>query len=84
MELILSVMFRGVLQKNEVELQDKDYYKNKYFNTKINNENIVSESAKKLANLFRNSNIDKQMKVPFIGAVMLCLRFQKEQPHKQF
>ena len=78
MELILSVMFRGVLQKNEVELQDKDYYKNKYFNTKINNENIVSESAKKLANLFRNSNIDKQMNVPFIGAVMLCLRFQKD------
>lgn len=69
---------RGVLQKSEVELQDKDYYKNKYFNTKINNENIVSESAKKLANLFRNSNIDKQMNVPFIGAVMLCLRFQKD------
>ena len=68
---------KGILQKSESELKDKDYYKNKYFNTKINNENIVSESAKKLANLFRNSNIDKQMNVPFIGAIMLCLRFQK-------
>ena len=76
--VIFECYVRGVLQKGEVELQDKDYYKNKYFNIKINNENIVSESAKKLANLFRNSNIDKQMNVPFIGAVMLCLRFQKD------
>lgn len=76
--IIFECYVRGVLQKSETELKDRDYYKNKYFNTKINNENIVSESAKKLANLFRNSNIDKQMNVPFIGAVMLCLRFQKD------
>jgi len=25
---------KSAFQKNEVELQDKDYYKNKYFNTK--------------------------------------------------
>lgn len=34
----------------------------------------IENSAKKLANLFRNSKIDKQMNVPFIGAVMLCLK----------
>lgn len=34
----------------------------------------IEKSAKKLANLFRNSKIDKQMNVPFIGAVMLCLK----------
>lgn len=28
----------------------------------------------KLANLFRDSGINKQMNVPFIGAVMLCLK----------
>ncbi len=62
--VIFECYVRCVLQKSETEPKDRDYYKNKYFNTKINNENIVSESAKKLANLFRNSNIDKQMNVP--------------------
>ena len=60
---------------DELILQDKDYYKQKYFPNKINNEFIVNKSAKKLANLFRDSRIDKQMNVPFIGASMLCMKF---------
>lgn len=35
----------------------------------------MNKSAKKLANLFRDSRIDKQMNVPFIGASMLCMKF---------
>ncbi len=66
---------KGVLKKEETQLQNKDYYRLKYFPQKINNENIVEKSAKKLANFFRNSKIDKQMNVPFIGAVMLCIKF---------
>lgn len=69
---------RGVLQKDEIYPQDRDYYREKYFPQKISNENIVSKSAKKLANLFRNSKIDKQMNVPFIGAVMLCIKFGED------
>ena len=68
----------GKLQDDELEPKNKEYYKEKYFPKKINNEAIVSGSAKKLANLFRNSNIDKQMNVPFIGAVMLCFKYQEE------
>lgn len=68
----------GKFKPDEKELQDKDYYKRKYFPQKINNEIIVNNSAKKLANLFRNSGIDKQMNVPFIGAVILCMKYGKE------
>lgn len=68
----------GKLKNDEKILQDKDYYRNKYFPQKINNELIVNNSAKKLANLFRNSGIDKQMNVPFIGAVILCMKYGKE------
>lgn len=71
---IFQCFVRGVLQKNEIEPKDKEYYRRTYFPQKINNENIVSKSAESLANLFRDSNIDKQMNVPFIGAVMLCLK----------
>lgn len=73
--VIFECYIKGKLEKTETKIQNKDYYKNKYFNTKINNEVIVEKSAKKLANLFRDSKIDKQMNVPFIGAVMLCLKF---------
>lgn len=69
---------KGVLKKDEIQLKDKDYYRNKYFPQKINNESIVEKSAKRLANFFRNSKIDKQMNVPFIGAVMLCLKFGED------
>jgi type I restriction-modification system DNA methylase subunit len=69
---------KGKLESSETTIKNKEYYKEKYFPNKTNNELIVDKSAKKLANLFRNSKIDKQMNVPFIGAVMLCLKFQKE------
>lgn len=69
---------KGVLIKDEISPKDKEYYRQKYFPTKINNENIVEKSAKKLANFFRDSKIDKQMNVPFIGAVMLCLKFGED------
>lgn len=66
---------KGKFQADELVLQDKEYYRQKYFPKKINNETIVNKSAKKLANLFRDSGIDKQMNVPFIGAVILCMKF---------
>ena len=69
---------KGKLVKDELVLRDKEYYKEKFFPKKINNEQIVNNSAKRLANLFRNSKIDKQMNVPFIGATMLCMKFLKE------
>lgn len=56
-------------------MQSKEYYREKYFPKKINNEVIVNCSAKRLANLFRNSNINQQMNVPLIGAVMLCIKY---------
>lgn len=65
----------GVFQDNELIPNKYDYYLEKYFKNIIKtNEKIVSDSAKKLANLFRDSGINKQMNVPFIGAVMLCLK----------
>lgn len=75
---IFKCYVNGKLKPDEKELQNKDYYKRVYFPTKINNEIIVNNSAKKLANLFRNSGIDKQMNVPFIGAVILCMKYGKE------
>ena len=69
---------KGVLKKDEIRPQNKEYYREKYFPQKINNESIVEKSAKKLANLFRDSKIDKQMNVPFIGAVMLCIKFGED------
>lgn len=75
---VFECYVKGVLKKDEIYPQDRDYYREKYFPQKINNENIVSKSAKKLANLFRNSKIDKQMNVPFIGAVMLCIKFGED------
>jgi type I restriction enzyme M protein len=76
--IIFECYINGKLEPSEKEIQNKDYYKNKYFPQKINNQLIVEKSAKKLANLFRNSKIDKQMNVPFIGAVMLCIKFGQE------
>lgn len=68
---------RGELISDETKPQNYEYYVKKYFPNKITNHKIVNESAKKLANLFRDANINKQMNVPFIGAVMLCLKFKK-------
>lgn len=64
------------LLKNEKIIQDHTYYKNKYFPQIIeNNEELIDIYAKQLANDFRNAGIDKQMTVPFIGAIMLCYKF---------
>ncbi len=71
----LHCYVNGKLQEDELILHDKEYYRAKYFPKKINNETIVNKSAKKLANLFRNARVDKQMNVPFIGAVILCMKF---------
>lgn len=73
----------GKLIESEVEPKNYKYYLEKYFkDAKIKtNEEIVSNVAKKLANLFRDSKINKQMNVPFIGAIMLCLKFNKEEKH---
>lgn len=68
---------KGKLIETEKEIRPADYYIQKYFPNKITNPKIVNNSAKKLANLFRDSEINKQMNVPFIGAVMLCLKFKK-------
>ena len=75
---IFKCYVNGKFKPEERELKDKDYYKDTYFPNKINNEIIVNNSAKKLANHFRNSGIDKQMNVPFIGAVILCMKYGKE------
>lgn len=67
---------KGKFQEEEKNLQNADYYINKYFlGIKNTLPEIVSNFAKKLANDFRDANVDKQNNVPFIGAVMLCLKF---------
>ena len=66
----------GKLNKNEIKPKHSKYYIEKYFkNAKSTLPNVVSEFAKKLAKEFRNAKVDKQNNVPFIGAVMLCLKF---------
>lgn len=67
----------GVLNEKETIPQNKDYYKKTYFNLKINNELIVEKSAAKLAYLFRDSKINKQMNIIFIGAAMLCMKYSE-------
>ncbi|VEU77798.1 HsdM family class I SAM-dependent methyltransferase [Mycoplasmopsis columbinasalis] len=74
----LKVYVNGVLQLDETTVHDKFYYKQKYFPQKINNFKIINEQAHKLANLFRDANIDKQLNVPFIGAVFLNLMYARE------
>lgn len=76
--VLFECYIKGKLEPTEIQIQNKEYYKNKYFPQKTNNELIVEKSAKKLANLFRDSKIDKQMNVPFIGAVMLCIKFGQQ------
>ncbi|WP_435128390.1 HsdM family class I SAM-dependent methyltransferase [Mycoplasma sp. 6243] len=62
---------------NETEVKNHKYYKDTYFkDIKENNEVLISNYAMQLANSFRNAKINKQMTVPFIGAVMLCYKFQ--------
>lgn len=73
---IFECYVNGKLQKNEIIPKSAKYYIEKYFkNAKSTLPNTVSEFAKKLANDFRDAKVDKQNNVPFIGAVMLCLKF---------
>ncbi|AGR41204.1 N-6 DNA methylase [Spiroplasma taiwanense] len=76
--IFFQCFINGVLMEEEIEPKNAEYYISKYFNNKITNEDIVNNSAKKLANMFRDSSIDKQMNVPFIGSVMLCQKFGKD------
>ena len=52
---------KGKLVEEEIEIKNKEYYRERYFPNKISNESIVEKSAKKLANLFRVSNMDMKL-----------------------
>lgn len=69
---------KGKLVINEKDIKTASYYLDKYFSNKLTNPEIVEANAEKLANMFRNSGINKQYNVPFIGCVMLCLKFKKD------
>lgn len=75
---IFECYVAGKLKPNEIEIKHASYYVEKYFPNKITNPELVAENAKTLANAFRNSGINKQYNVPFIGAVMLCLKYKQE------
>ncbi len=72
---VFECYINGELKEEETEIQSKEYYIQKYFSTKISNENMVNKSAKKLADMFRASGINKQINVPFIGACLLCKQY---------
>ncbi len=78
---VFKCYVRGEFKENEREPQSYQYYIDTYFQNKHTNESIVEKSAQKLANMFRSARIDKQMNVPFIGAVMLCLKFNQPIDH---
>lgn len=70
----------GKINKNEIVPKNFNYYLENYFKdiSPKTNQEIVNQASKKLANSFRNSKINKQMNVPFIGAIMLCIKFSKK------
>ncbi|WP_406602699.1 N-6 DNA methylase [Metamycoplasma sualvi] len=76
---IFECYINGKLEKSEIEPKNFKYYLDKYFRhiSPKTNQEIVNNVSKKLANLFRDSLINKQMNVPFIGAIMLCLKFNE-------
>ena len=78
---VFKCYIRGEFKENEREPQNYQYYIDTYFQNRHTNESIVEKSAQKLANMFRSARIDKQMNVPFIGAVMLCLKFNHNIDH---
>lgn len=65
---------------------DKENFEIENFLDKINNvaysknniDEVINRNVKALANKFRSSGINKQYNVPFIGTVMLCLKFKQE------
>ncbi len=68
---------QGKLAKTETEPKNAAYYVENYLSKKITSPEIVSKETKNLANYFRKSGINKQHNVPFIGSVMLCLKYKK-------
>ncbi|ATP59517.1 HsdM family class I SAM-dependent methyltransferase [Mesomycoplasma dispar] len=74
----VRVYINGKLELSENSVENKDYYKNKYFPVRENNGEIVTDLTKKLVQLFRNANIDKQLNVHFIGTVFIVLTFYKD------
>lgn len=71
---------KGKKINDELVIQHYNYYLEKYFpniSPKTNQE-IVNAASIILANDFRDAKINKQMNVPFIGAVMLCLKFSPD------
>ena len=67
------------LMIDEIRPQSANYYIEKYFkDVKSTLPSVVSNFAKKLAKEFRDAKVDKQNNVPFIGAIMLCLKFCKD------
>lgn len=69
----------GKYLESEKEPKNYRYYINSFFSNskRTTNPNIVIEGTKKLAKLFREAGFDKRINVPFIGAVMLCLKSSK-------
>ncbi|MES3518733.1 HsdM family class I SAM-dependent methyltransferase [Mycoplasmoides gallisepticum] len=69
---------QGKLVKEETKIKTAKEYISKYFpNTRITLPEKINTFAKKLANDFRNARVSRQNNVPFIGAVMLCLKYCK-------
>ncbi|MDC4182555.1 N-6 DNA methylase [Mycoplasma bradburyae] len=67
---------QGKLAKDETTIRTAKEYISKYFpNAKITLPEKINTFAKKLANDFRNARVSRQNNVPFIGAVMLCLKY---------
>lgn len=74
--VVFECFVQGKLKTEETEIKNATYYIQKYFpNAKITLPEKINEFAKKLANDFRNARVNKQHNVPFIGAVMLCLKY---------
>lgn len=69
---------QGKLVKEETKIKTAKEYISKYFpNARITLPEKINTFAKKLANDFRNARVSRQNNVPFIGAVMLCLKYCK-------
>ncbi len=75
---VFQCYVKGKLIELETEIKHASYYVETYFPNKITLPDVVSKNAKILANRFRNSGINKQYNVPFIGAVMLCFKYKYE------
>jgi hypothetical protein len=69
---------KGKLKIDENIPQNADYYISKYKFKISTQTEIVANISEELANMFRIAKINKQNNVPFIGAVMLCCKFNKE------